>query len=129
MYKIFLKLTQYSNVVSPLDIMDYIFAYLHAPSYRKTYSEYLKRLSSCSFPKHKTRFGKLVQLGHQLRRLQTSEDLDTQVSSKYPLCGTGDNRITKTYSKKNTGYVNTTPYMGCVYINEHQYFDNVSTDI
>ena len=61
-----------SNVVSPLDIMDYIFAYRYAPSYRKTYSEYLKKdYPRVPFPKHKIRFWKLVQRGQLFEKVTT----------------------------------------------------------
>ncbi len=43
---------------APIDILDYIYAVLHSPTYRKKYKEFLKiDFPRVPYPKTKTRFG------------------------------------------------------------------------
>jgi len=103
------------NTFSPIDILDYIYAVLHSPSYRERYKEFLKiDFPRVPYPKNRETFWKLVELGGELRRLHLmeSKQLNTLVT-RYPVGG--DNSVSKvTYLE------------GKVYINETQYFDGVS---
>ena len=98
---------------SPLDLLDYIYAVLHSPSYRTKYKEFLK----IDFPRipypTKSNFWKLVSLGSQIRQLHLMESpvLNTPITSWNI---DGDNIVEKPVYKD-----------GRVYINATQYFDNV----
>jgi len=58
----------------PEEILDYIYAVLHSPSYRKKYKEFLKiDLPRVPYPKDKNTFNKLVKFGTELRQLHLLE--------------------------------------------------------
>ena len=109
---------------APIDILDYIYAVLHSPNYRKKYQEFLKiDFPRVPYPTIKT-FWQLAAIGAQIRSLHLMEsklldDLDTT----YPQ--SGDNIITRKLTKTNIGYQPTTTKQGKVWINDTQYFDNV----
>jgi predicted helicase len=98
----------------PEQIIDYIYAVLYSPSYRKMYAEYLKT----DFPripimKNDAYFHKLAILGKQLRglHLMDTPDLDS---------------YTTTFPKQGTNKIDKINYEdGKVYINSTQYFGNV----
>jgi predicted helicase len=102
------------NTFAPIDLLDYIYAVLHSPTYREKYKEFLK----IDFPRvpapqdHET-FWKLVKLGGELRQIHL---LESPILAKY-ITGypeDGENVVTKpTYQN------------GHVYINAAQYFSNV----
>lgn len=100
--------------VSPLDVLDYIYAVLHSPKYRETYKELLK----IDFPRvppanNKEQFWKLVKLGEKLRKLHLMEDSDLNTfSTTFPV--RGDNIVEKI---KFDGEK--------IWINETQYFEKV----
>jgi len=99
---------------SPIDLLDYIYAVLHSPTYRETYKEFLKiDFPRVPYPTNPDTFWQLVTLGGELRQIHllecpTVENYITQ----YPI--DGDNTVTKTEYKD-----------GNVYINPTQYFANV----
>ncbi|PIY76242.1 MAG: DNA methyltransferase, partial [Piscirickettsiaceae bacterium CG_4_10_14_0_8_um_filter_44_742] len=69
----------------PVDILDYIYAVLHSPSYRETYKEFLKTdFPRVPYPTPET-FWPLVSLGGQIRQLHLMESpaLD-QAITPYP---------------------------------------------
>ena len=109
---------------APIDILDYIYAVLHSPNYRKKYQEFLKiDFPRVPYPTIKT-FWQLAAIGAQIRSLHLMEseslnDLDTT----YPQ--SGDNIITRKLTKTNIGYQPTNTKQGKVWINDTQYFDNV----
>lgn len=105
---------------SPLNLLDYIYAVLHSPTYRKKYKEFLKiDFPKVPYPKDKTTFWKLVALGGQIRQIHLLESpvLDKLIT-QYPV--DGDNVVTKprfvSLAKGEKGKV---------FINETQYFDRV----
>ncbi len=109
---------------TPIDILDYIYAVLHSPTYRDTYKEFLKTdFPRVPYPNPET-FWSLVKLGDQIRLLHLLESplLDTPIT-QYPI--SGDNKITRKISKTSPGYQATSETHGKVWINETQYFDNV----
>nr|WP_321267843.1 type ISP restriction/modification enzyme [uncultured Sulfurimonas sp.] len=66
---------------APIDLLDYIYAVLHSPSYRETYKEFLKiDFPRVPYPDAKT-FWQLVGFGSKLRALHLLEDasLDARV--------------------------------------------------
>lgn len=98
---------------TPIDILDYIYAVLHSPSYREKYKEFLKiDFPRVPYPTIDT-FWQLVELGSQLRQIHLLESpLVTDFITSYPI--DGDNIVDKPNYKG-----------GKVYINKEQYFDNV----
>jgi len=100
--------------LSPLDVLDYIYAVLHSPSYRARYAEFLKS----DFPRvppatDKESFWKLVQLGGKIRQLHLLEDPELNtLSTTFPV--SGENKVIKIEYRD-----------GKVFINEEQYFGNV----
>ncbi|MEN2398358.1 type ISP restriction/modification enzyme [Flavobacterium sp. MC2016-06] len=121
------------NTFAPIDILDYIYAVLHSPTYRETYKEFLK----IDFPRVPTPldhdgFIKLVKLGSELRQLHLLESAEVEnYITEYP--EDGENIVGKPkyvdrnfVMENNTITHNDPPYpMGRVYINETQYFENV----
>jgi predicted helicase len=102
------------DTFAPIDILDYIYAVLHSPTYREKYKEFLKiDFPSVPYPKDKDTFWKLVKLGGELRQIHLldSHVVDKPIS-KYP--ETGTNIVGK------PKYEN-----GKVMINETQYFEDV----
>lgn len=106
--------TEETNMFYPSDILDYIYAVLHSPSYREKYKEFLKiDFPRVPYPKDKNTFWQLVKLGTELRETHLLDILKVnKFITQYPI--DGDNKVTK------VKYEN-----GRVYINENQYFDNV----
>ena len=99
---------------SPLDLLDYIYAVLHNPTYRSMYKEFLKiDFPRIPYPTDVRRFWQLVALGGELRMLHLLEHPTlAKPITTYPV--SGDHKIEKpTYAD------------GKVYINKDQYFDNV----
>ncbi|MHA7863932.1 type ISP restriction/modification enzyme [Flagellimonas marinaquae] len=116
---------------APMDILDYIYAVLHSPSYRETYKEFLKiDFPRVPYPKDKETFWKLVQLGEELRQLHLLESPKVEhYLTQYPV--DGDNVVTRKMSKTSPGFVPDAAMnadgqaLGKVYINDTQYFDGV----
>lgn len=102
------------NTFAPIDILDYIYAVLHSPTYREKYKEFLKiDFPRVPYPKDKETFWQLVELGGEIRQIHLLESPTVEkYITQYPL--DGDNVVIK------PKYEN-----GKVYINETQYFDNV----
>ncbi|MBD3630498.1 type ISP restriction/modification enzyme [Cyclobacterium sp.] len=108
------------NTFAPIDILDYIYAVLHSPSYRERYKEFLKiDFPRVPYPKDPKTFWKLVELGRQLRQIHLLESPTVeQYITRYPVHGS--NEVVK------PRYVpDTDGSAGKVYINEEQYFDGV----
>ncbi len=117
--KIGLKFTlekeETEGTFAPIDILDYIYAVLHSPAYREKYKEFLKiDFQRVPYPKDTETFWALAALGRQIREIHLLESpVVEEYITQYPI--DGDNTVAKpTYQK------------GKVYINDTQYFDNVS---
>ncbi|WP_028871409.1 type ISP restriction/modification enzyme [Psychroserpens burtonensis] len=113
------------NCFAPIDILDYIYAVLHSPNYRKKYKELLKiDFARIPFPKDKETFLQLVKLGGELRQFHLLETpkVEEYISS-YPK--SGDNKITRKLSKNDIGYEPIDNSKGKVWINDEQYFENI----
>jgi len=83
-----------ANTFAPIDILDYIYAVLHSPTYRDKYKEFLKiDFPRVPYPQDIAKFWQLVALGSQLRALHLLESpiLETYIT-QYPI--DGDNTIT-----------------------------------
>lgn len=99
---------------APIDILDYIYAVLYSPSYRKKYKEFLKiDFPRVPYPKDNATFWKLVALGGELRQIHLLE------------CSVVENYITQ-YPVDGNNIVGKIKYQdNQVFINETQYFDHV----
>ena len=108
---------------APLDILDYIYAVLHSPTYREKYKEFLKiDFPRVPYPKDKKKFWELVDLGSQIRLLHLLETADKYITS-YP--NDGSNIVERKMTKNSIGYEPTGDGVGRVWINDEQYFDGV----
>ena len=106
--------TDVANSFAPVDLLDYIYAVLHSPSYRETYKEFLKSdYPHVPYPKEVSQFWQLVALGGELRQLHLLEGADiNQLITSYP--ESGNNLVDKPRYDD-----------GKVYINDTQYFEGV----
>lgn len=102
------------DTFTPMDILDYIYAVLHSPTYREKYKEFLKiDFPRVPYPKDKETFWQLVKLGGEIRKLHLLESqIVENYITQYP--EDGDNIVTKPQYKE-----------GKVFINDTQYFENV----
>lgn len=105
---------QNEETFAPIDILDYIYAVLHSPTYRERYKEFLKiDFPRVPYPDNKEKFWQLVKLGGELRTIHLLENpIVEQYITSYPIDGT--NIVDKPQ------YID-----GKVYINKEQYFDKV----
>ncbi|HEY0045778.1 MAG TPA: type ISP restriction/modification enzyme [Flavobacterium sp.] len=112
-----------TNQFYPINILDYIYAVLHSPSYREKYKEFLKiDFPRVPYPTDVREFWDLVELGSQLRELHLLESPQVEkYITQYP--EDGDNIVTK--PRFELGVMNPEANRGRVYINETQYFNNV----
>jgi predicted helicase len=103
---------------APIDILDYIYAVLHSPSYREKYKEFLKiDFPRVPYPADAEAFWKLVSLGGELRQIHLLESPKVeQYITRYPVGG--DKMVGKIRFEAEGE-------KGKVYINETQYFDGV----
>lgn len=111
--------------VTPENILDYVYAVLHSPDFRKTYHEFLMfDFPRIPYPESANNFQILVEYGRKLRNVHLLVDdcLDEYVT-QYPV--SGDNIITRKMTKSSIGYESTNSDSGKVWINDQQYFDNV----
>ena len=68
-----------NKTFAPIDLLDYIYAVLHSPTYREKYKEFLKTdFPRVPYPTDKKQFHQLVALGGQLRTLHLMESNDPQ---------------------------------------------------
>lgn len=113
---------QRGRTFTPTDLLDYIYAVLHSPTYREKYKEFLKiDFPRVPYPKDKETFWKLVKLGGELRQIHLLESpVVENYITQYP--EDGDNVVEKPrYAPPLEGDSGG----GRVYINETQYFANV----
>ncbi len=102
------------NTLSPIDILDYIYAILHSPTYRAKYKEFLKiDFPRIPYPKDQETFWKFVELGGELRQIHLLESpVVEKFITSYPVSGTNEVGKVRYEDKK-------------VWINESQYFDHL----
>jgi len=93
------------DTFAPLDILDYLYAALHSPAYRKKFREFLKiDFPRVPYPRDKKHFRALAKLGAELRalHLMTSPKLE-RITTAYPeTCGdvVANNVVTKVVREK-----------------------------
>ncbi|WP_114700862.1 type ISP restriction/modification enzyme [Psychrobacter proteolyticus] len=120
-----------AGTFAPIDILDYIYAVLHSPTYRETYKEFLKiDFPRVPYPSDAVTFWQLVSLGGELRQIHLLESpkLATQIkalSLGYPI--SGDNSVTRKMIKASVGFEpdEVDSSIGKVWLNDTQYFTNV----
>ncbi|WP_339886031.1 type ISP restriction/modification enzyme [Polaribacter vadi] len=120
-----LKQVQHDSYFTPLDLLDYIYAVLHSPTYRDKYKEFLKiDFPRVPYPKDLKTFWSLVALGARIRQIHLleSDQTDNYITT-YPK--EGDNVITTKIAKKDWEVFDTENQLGRIWINETQYFDNI----
>ncbi|MDQ5913863.1 MAG: hypothetical protein QG623_482 [Patescibacteria group bacterium] len=102
------------NEPQPEDVLDYIYSFLHSPSYRDKYKEFLKiDFPRVPIPKDDKEFTKFRDFGTKLRslHLMTDPSLDDYIT---------------TYSEAGSDEVERIKFEADrVYINSEQYFGNV----
>src|SRR5690554_4415041 len=113
------------NTFAPIDILDYIYAVLHSPTYREKYKEFLKiDFPRVPYPKDKNTFWQLVKLGGEIRQIHLldSPKVEDYITT-YPKGG--NNVITTKIGKKDWELFDVEIQLGRIWINEEQYFDNI----
>ena len=116
---------EYKGAFAPIDILDYIYAVLHSPTYREKYKEFLKiDFPRVPHPEDPQTFWQLVELGSQLRQLHLLESPKTEdYITTYPK--DGSNEITTKIGKKDWELFDMEKQLGRIWINNDQYFDNI----
>ncbi|WP_350656508.1 type ISP restriction/modification enzyme [Psychrobacter sp. S1-30-MNA-CIBAN-0213] len=120
-----------AGTFAPIDILDYIYAVLHSPTYRETYKEFLKiDFPRVPYPSDADTFWQLVSLGSELRQIHLLESpkLAAQIkalSLGYPI--SGDSSVTRKMTKTSVGFEpdKVDSSIGKVWLNDTQYFANV----
>jgi predicted helicase len=118
-------INQQPATFSPIDILDYIYAVLHSPSYREKYKEFLKiDFPKIPYPKDAATFWDLAALGKQIREIHL---LESPIIEEYitEFNVDGDCVVTKPRFEINPNRVQNPVRVGMVWINETQYFENV----
>jgi len=113
------------NTFAPIDILDYIYAVLHSPTYREKYKEFLKiDFPRVPYPKNTETFWQLVKLGGEIRQLHLLESPKVEdYITTYPK--DGNNTITTKIAQKDWELFDAENQLGRIWINEEQYFDNI----
>lgn len=118
------------NTFAPIDILDYIYAVLHSPTYREKYKEFLKiDFPRLPYPKNQNTFWKLVKLGKEVRKIHLLESnkVEKYITS-YEMVEDAENEhnvITTKIGKKDWEIIDTEKQLGRIWINESKYFNNV----
>jgi hypothetical protein len=103
----------------PRDLFDYIYAVLHAPSYRSRYADFLKSdFPRIPTPGSRALFADLVPLGRELVGLHLLKSNEAQAleTTAIRFCGTGEARVGKGYPEYDNGKVK---------INASRWFEDV----
>lgn len=112
------------NTFAPIDLLDYIYAVLHSPTYREKYKEFLKiDFPRVPYPKDQQTFWQLVKLGGELRQIHLLESptVNKPITS-YPVDGNNRVENIKTVPINETSVPDV--YVRA-YINSTQYFDRI----
>ena len=109
------KKRQEQTALSPLDLLDYIYAVLHSPTYREKYKEFLKiNFPRIPYPKTAKKFWRLADLGGEIRALHLMEHKAlANRTIGFPI--EGDRKVEKLNFSDD----------GKVWINKNQYFDGI----
>lgn len=103
--------------ISPEEILGYIYAVLHSPTYRQKYQAFLKiDFPRIPFVKDYTKFVKLSKLGSELIELHLMKKQFSKNIAKFEVSGSNEVNYVKYKDKK-------------ISINDKQYFDNIPEDV
>ena len=103
--------------ISPEDVLAYIYAVLHSPTYRERYVEFLKYdFPRIPLPKDKTQFQKLAGFGHTLIDAHLGRRDMPGATSRFQ--GEGDSVVARVQYRD-----------GHVWINRTQYFSDVPSAV
>ncbi len=99
---------------TPEQILDYIYAVLHSPSYREKYREFLKiDFPRVPYPRDRESFLALVAFGGELRSLHLLESPKVEdFITSYPVAG--DNVVESVKYADEKVFINATQYFGGV---------------
>ncbi len=113
------------NTFAPIDILDYIYAVLHSPTFREKYKEFLKiDFPRAPYPKDKNIFWQLVKLGREIRQIHLLKSLKVgDYITSYPK--DGENTITTKIASKDWELFDEENQLGRIWINEEQYFNKI----
>ena len=124
--------TNEANTFAPIDLLDYIYAVLHSPTYRETYKELLKiDFPRVPYPTDAVQFWQLVALGGDLRKthlLEVPVPIASQGSAiSYPV---SDNHLVvkprfELLPSPQPCPIRRGSLIGRVHINNTQYFEGV----
>lgn len=107
-----------------INLLDYIYAVLHSPRYRKTYHECLQDgFPTIPYPTSSEYFFQLAELGQRIRKLHLLEGIERKdIFTSFPISIPKDNNLCtkRLFEETSTG-------VGRIWINDYQYFDNVPT--
>ncbi|MFK5915401.1 MAG: N-6 DNA methylase [Woeseiaceae bacterium] len=113
------------DLYAPIDILDYVYAILYSPRYRKKYNDCLKSdYPRIKYPSSKEMFLRLSTLGREMRQIHLLEsDVVVKYITSYPI--DGGNTITRKIVKKDWELCDTKDQLGRIWINDEQYFDQI----
>jgi len=104
--------------IGPEDILGYIYAILHSPTYRTRYAPFLKMdFPRVPFTSNLELFTKLSAIGSRLISLHLLEDDDLKSDKSVSFTGDGDHVVGRIRHENNR-----------VYINKDEYFEGVPAD-
>ena len=112
--KITKQVEKISGKTSPENILNYVYATLHSPSYRGKFTGLLKRdFPRVSYPKNRDQFHTLAKFGKELRELHLLRDpVVEKFITTYP--EKGSNTVEKIRRDGDRVYVNKSQYFGDV---------------
>jgi predicted helicase len=121
----------FRTTFAPIDILDYIYAVLHSPTYREKYKEFLKiDFPRVPYPKGRdamhraSAFWQLVELGGEIRQIHLLESPKVnQFITSYPV--DGDNTVGKVVFEDGRVYINYQKAAHSGRLEGLQYFDGV----
>jgi len=118
-----------ANALTPLGILDYIYAVLHSHEYRQRYAEFLKSdFPRIPWPKDGKTFRQLASLGDRLRQahLLQGQEVDNFITT-YPR--PGDNQVTRGGGKNDYEITDARAQTGRAWINDEQYFEGIPKSV
>jgi predicted helicase len=142
-------------VFTPLDLLDYIYAVLHNPSYREKYKEFLKiDFPRVPYPETAEEFWYYVEIGTKLRKLHLMEGVQPEQGlADFPVAGSNEvvklhysrhcevascltNEAIHSVNSSNNGLLRKASKKQprndgvCrLYINDTQYFNNIPEEV
>jgi predicted helicase len=116
-FKNFIKEKYPNKEITPEEILNYIYAVLHSPTYRKKYEEFLKiDFPKIPFVSDYKKFNKLSDLGNKLIELHLMKKIPPKNIIKFKVSGTDELKFIK-YEKNK------------LFINDKQYFEGIPENV